>query len=224
MAGQEASPGAHFAKTNKRESTLTRNSSYRGNTATGYKRGSWQAHHIICEHALGSRSFSDDETKGFAEQCLWVSKWDLNDSDNMVGMPIRGDFRREDGIKDQNICSHANDHNTSGGYTDECKDFMQTNVWNQIKKGKNGHTTTPAGVEGALKASTAYFKAELIRRASTRAGGTIVAWTQRHDPSMASSWYEPFSMANDGAVVPRLPGAPSNIADKMVGLFQRITP
>lgn len=103
---------------------------------------------------------------------------------------------------------------------------MQTNVWNQLEKGNNGHTTTPAGVEGALKASTAYFKVGLVRRASTRAGGAIVASTKRQDPSMASRGYEPFSMANDGAVVPRLPGAgaPSNIADKMVGLFQGITP
>ncbi len=221
MAGHEAKPGKHFGDTHTKKSTLVRKSDYRANTATGYKRGTWQAHHIICEHAIGSRKFSDDETKEFGERCLWVTDWNLNDSPNMIGMPIRGDIRREDGIKDTNICSHANDHNTSGGYTDECKDYMKSKVWDKVKKGKPGHTTTPEDLSGALNAASAHFRIQLAKRAS-RKDGTMVAWTKRHEPAQAARWYIPFSMAKNGAVVPRLPGAPSNIAASMTNVFKRI--
>jgi hypothetical protein len=220
MAGNEAKPSAHFADTHERKSKLTRASSstYRGNSTTGYTRGSWQAHHILCEHAIGSRSFEDQD---FGEACLWVTDWNLNDSHNMIGMPIRADFRRENGIKDMNICSHANDHNTTGGYTEECKDFVQSNVWDKVSKGKEGHTTDPKDLSGALKATSDYFRAELGRRAS-RSGGTILAWTKRHEDDWADKWYRPFSMAIEGAIVPRRPGAVSDIASKMTYVFQRI--
>jgi hypothetical protein len=222
MAGQEASPGAHFSRTTARESTLTRASAdvYRGNSKTGYTQGDWQAHHILCEHALGSRTF-DDADQEFAEECLWVTEWDLNASPNMIGMPVRSDFRRANGAMGMNICSHANDHNTTGGYTEECKDFLQEKVWNKIKKGKKGHTTSPTDLAGVLNGASTYFRGQLTAR-SLREGGTLLAWTQRHEPGWPARWYRPFSMANDSAVVARGPGARSDIADKMVGLFQRI--
>lgn len=224
MAGQEASPGDHFAATYKRESKLTRASAstYRGNSTTGFTQGSWQAHHILCEHAIGSRSFPDSETEAFAEQCLWVTKWDLNDSHNMLGMPVRTDFRNGR-VAPMNICSHSNDHNTTNGYTSECLKFMQANVWDKIQKGKNGHTTDPSDISETLKTATDYFRGELTRRGSVRSGGTTIAWINRHEEDWADTWYIPFSMANDPFVVPREPGAKSTIAEKMTYVFRRIT-
>lgn len=222
MAGAEASPGAHFASTHTRQSTLTRASAdtYRGNSTTGYKKGDWQAHHILCEHALGSRSFKAPD-KEFAEQCLWVTKWDLNDAHNMIGMPIRSDFRREDGKMGMDICSHANDHNTPAGYTDECKDHLQTNIWDKIKKSQNGHTTKPSDISATLKAATTSFRTKLSTRAA-REGGTLHMWKERHKPANANKWYKPFSMAKNGAVVPRLPGAKTSVASAMGDIFKRI--
>lgn len=221
MAGNEASPGKHFQKTADRKSVLTRDHNvYRANTSTGYKDGSWQAHHILCEHAVGGREFKSAD-KEFAEECLWVTEWKLNDSDNMVGMPIRSDFREKDGKMGMNICSHANDHNTKDGYTDECKDHLQTEIWDKIKKSGQNHTTEAKSIQGNLNTATSYFRGQLTARA-LREGGTLLMWTKRHDPAQKTKWYVPFSMAKDSAVVPRLPGAKSNLADKMVGLFQRI--
>lgn len=219
MAGNEASPGEHFSKSHKRESKLTRASAstYRGNSTTGFTAGSWQAHHILCEHAIGSRTFEDPD---FGEACLWVTKWDLNDSHNMLGMPVRTDFRNGR-VAPLNICSHSNDHNTTGGYTTECKDFIQSNVWDKVQKGKKGHTTDPKDLSAALRATSDYFRGELTRRAH-RSGGTTLAWVNRHEDDWADTWYRPFSMAIEGAIVPRQPGAKSAIAERMYNVFQRI--
>ena len=121
-----------------------------------------------------------------------------------------------------NICSHSNDHNTTGGYTSECLNFMQSNVWDKIQKGKNGHTTDPSDISATLKTCSDYFRGELTRRAM-RSGGTTLAWINRHEEDWADKWYKPFSMAIEGAIVPREPGAQSTIAEKMTYVFRRIT-
>lgn len=225
--GREASPGAHFDRSRKRESSLTRKGRVHiDNTSVGYMDGAWQAHHILCVDAIGSRTFDNADIEDHAEACLWTTPWDINDGHNMVGMPVRVDFRDKNGKMGMNICCHANDHNTKGGYTEECTEYLKSKVWDKIKKKKNeeDHITNPTSLKAALKAASTYFRTQLTTRAK-RKEGTLVAWAKRHDPTWAwvDEWYVPFSMAQTSEVVPRLPGAKSNVADKMVGLFQRIT-
>lgn len=222
--GREANPGAHFDRTRTRESSLTRKGRVHiERTSTGYRVGAWQAHHILCVDALESRSFSDTDIEDFAEACLWTTVWDINDGHNMVGMPVRSDYKDNNGVMGMDICCHANDHNTTGGYTGECKDYLQVQVWNKIKKKKNAkdHITNPESLKAALKAATTKFRGLLNDRAE-REKGTLVAWTKRHDPGWENKWYKPFSMAKNSAVVPRQPGTKSNIATKMANIFLRI--
>lgn len=224
MAGKEASP--HAAPTPDRKSKLTRSSAYQSNTTRGYRAGSWQAHHILCEASVGARSFKPAD-KEFAEQCLWITDWDLNAKVNMVGMPIRSDFTSNNGdIRDTttglpiNICSHANDHNITNGYTDECTQHLKVKVWDTIKKSGQDHTTEAASIKALLETASTHFSGELTARA-LREGGTLLMWSKRHDKAYEHKWYYPFSMAMDSEVIPRLPGAKS-LVGAFGDIFKRI--
>ncbi len=231
MAGKEASPSDHFDLPADRKSVLTRKSYYRDNTTSGFtdartitgsldgkpaQKTCWEAHHIICEHAIGDRSFDDDAHKDYVEACLWITDWDLNNPKNMIGLPLRKAFKA--GYVAQDVCCHQNDHNTKGGYTDECKDFMQVQIWNKLKKGQKFHTTDPQDIERFLVGASRHFDNALAARAA-RNGGTAQSWAKRHDTTwpLHATWYLPLSMA--AVPVPRSPGV--NTA-AMTGVFSRI--
>lgn len=197
MASNEASP--HAAPTAKRESRLTRSSNYRQTCTAWFSPGHtpnfadlWQAHHVACDHALGGREV-DPVDREYVEQCLWITKWDLNDADNLVGMPLNKQYKRSDGTMPVNLPSHQVDHNTTRGYTDECKDWLKDNLWDTLKAGQDPHTVDPKDIAATLKACTATFKAKLVAR-GFRSGGTVAAWTTRFDAANERTWYHPFSM------------------------------
>lgn len=220
MASNEASP--HAAPTAKRLSVLTRNSVYRQTCTAWFSPGHtsdyasvWQAHHVACDHALGGRELKDEDRE-YIEQCLWITDWKLNDADNLVGMPLNKQYRDSDGKLPVNLPSHQVDHNTTRGYTDECKDWLKTNLWDTLKAGQDPHTVDPKDVAATLKLCTATFKAKLVGRGS-RSGGTIAAWTTRFDAANKDTWYHPFSMGADPEH--RSPGV---AAGALTGLFKLI--
>ena len=235
MAGAEAKPSSHFSDVGTRKSVLMRRSYYRDNTKGGFTdsrtvKGSrkgvivdktcWEAHHIICEHAIGDREFKNDPAhEDYVEACLWVTDWDLNNKKNMIGLPLRKAFKA--GFVNQKVCCHQNDHNTTRGYTEECKDFMQTEIWDKLKKGQKFHTTDPKDIADLLIGASRHFDKQLKKRAK-RNDGTVESWTKRHDTSWPKhkTWYLPLSMAKTGAVVKRSPGAKAS--DPLNGVFSRI--
>jgi hypothetical protein len=208
----------HIIKTEERKSTLWRNSSYRANTGTGFTTGVlWQAHHILCHHSVDAREFPPADV-AFAEACLWITPWDLNDGHNMIGLPLNWQYRTTDGTVPSNLPSHQVDHNTKGGYTPECTDWLKNNVWNNIKDKGKDHQANATNMQGLLKAGSDHFRAQLQKRGA-RKKGTAHCWDHRfpYPPPGASAaekasykqekkWYFPFSMAEDSKVNERQPG------------------
>ena len=104
----------HFEKPAQRKSVLVRNSSYRDNCSAGFTSGDWQAHHIACHHSVNTREI-EDEYLEYVENCLWITEWDLNASDNLIGLPVNKQYRSSNGTSPTNYCSHQVDHNTKDG-------------------------------------------------------------------------------------------------------------
>ncbi|HSP78555.1 MAG TPA: hypothetical protein VLQ93_08510, partial [Myxococcaceae bacterium] len=107
----------HIQKTRKQESTLVPVRSYPKNCTSGFKReGYWQAHHILCLVSIGKRK--DDypptppELADYLEACLWVTPWDINAGDNLIGLPTNKQYTDSDGKDPENLPSHFVDHNT----------------------------------------------------------------------------------------------------------------
>ena len=197
-----AAPAAttHFQKNAKRQSTLTRRSSrtYRKRCKAGGKGfmsgggKKWQAHHILCDHAMGGRVLPSGSEE-FIENCLWVMPWDINDPPNMYGMPLKRQYAASGGKVPLNIPAHDVDHNTRDGYTDECKKWLKDHVWDVIdSKKRNPHKVEVKALKRLVEQCTATFLARLKAR-GLRALGTYACWKMQN--KWRNHWYKPFSMA-----------------------------
>ncbi len=172
----------------------------------GYK-GVWEAHHVLsisCVNWLPKPAKKQEALK----RVLAVTKWCINNKDNMLAMPKWGhtimyytnvtadhyyivDFPSP---PFRNIPQHDFEHNTAGGYCSEVKADI-SKLWDQVAKAEKKHKESKDGIKGRLDKLSNDWKDELLRRGQ-RAGGTHKAWKKgMNKPD--SDWYLPFSMAND---------------------------
>ncbi len=207
---------------------MTRSYDYRqktidsGNGFTSDTRGTWQAHHILCNHGIAARKHLDDaERVRFLEACLKAGDWDLNNKDNLIGLPTNKQFRRIGFNSDKldKLCSHQVDHNTKKGYTKEVVDWLKEEVWDTLEIKKNEHGFEPKDIKDQLEDCTADFTQKLKDRGE-REGGTKECWGKRFKGSsdFKKKWYHPFSMAQRPN--PRNPGEVVN--GRMVRIFKKL--
>jgi hypothetical protein len=193
---------------------LWRSSNYRKACSSGFQGTYWEAHHIACNHAVEGRVIKVN--RAYVEDCLWITDWDLNDPDNLIGLPEYAQYKFSSGASPQNYCAHDVDHNTSDGYTEECKTWLKDNVWDTLNDKKKKHDVNAEAIRQQLVKCTSLFKGKLERR-GIRKGGTLVCYRNRFEPGWEDKWYYPFSMAD----LPRKrhPGTKRDL-DK---LFQQIS-
>jgi hypothetical protein len=217
----------HILDTEECKSCFVRNSTYRDQTKVEAwmkdEEVSWQAHHILCNHSVSESNMAaaiPKEDLLFAKAVLWITDWDLNNSHNMVGLPTNWQYRDSDGQTPVNLPSHQVDHNTTDGYTDECTDWLKTNVWDKIKDKGKDHQANAENMKTLLKSGTDHFLGQLQKRGiRPNRKGTAYCWSHRckkapPDATAAEKknykqepkWYSPFSMARDRHVNERSPG------------------
>jgi hypothetical protein len=191
----------HIQKTRKRESVLHKTSGYASNCGSGFqKKGYCQIHHIVCVTCISSRkSGYPADMEDYLEACLWITKWDLNDAHNLVGLPLNKQYRKSDGKTPVDQPSHQVDHNTRDGYTKEVLDYLKANVWNSLTAKKKVHDVDAATLRQQLRDASDGFRGKLEKRGKrgklgTKAGGTDVCWENRFEAPYKSIWYHPFSM------------------------------
>jgi hypothetical protein len=230
----------HILDTEDCQSCFERNSSYRDNTKQeGWMKEeevSWQAHHILCNHSVTKDNIYDaipEADRLFAEACLWITKWDLNDAHNMVGLPTNRQHRENDGKVPKNRPSHQVDHNTKDGYTEECTKWLKKKVWNKIKDKGKDHQANADNMRELLRTASDHFRGQLKKRGTRPDGkGTAHCWAHRfEDPpddwsaakkasyEHEEQWYFPFSMADDDFVNDRAPGVDW---DELVGSLKKV--
>lgn len=69
----------------------------------GYHDGMWQAHHVLpgvtLQKATIENQVKNTEKADYIENCKWITKWDLNATDNMMGLPTIWDYILAERIK-----------------------------------------------------------------------------------------------------------------------------
>jgi hypothetical protein len=172
----------------------------------------WQSHHIVCISSMASRVAKDAATKLKLEQSLYITDWNINKKPNMIGLPQRCQFRQSYGGAEAaaltnaaagatawkaatpiNKPSHNNDHNTTGGYTEEVSTYLQTNIWDKFDASKGDHNADAKWLKDQLEAASSHFQDILLARGA-RSPGTVKAWQQRF--TLTPGWEDPFSMAD----------------------------
>ncbi|MBC8145218.1 MAG: AHH domain-containing protein [bacterium] len=218
----EAKEVEHQGVLAKCESTLTKCDAkkYIANTTDGFRKPNpqgkrkkkWEAHHVICGHSMAARKTTD-----YVEKCLRITDWDINATPNMIGLPRNRQFRYSDGVTPGGFwVSHQVDHNTSDGYTEECRKELQK-MFNRITKGKDDHSSTPTNIKSELEKITTKFLDLLEERWARGPGDPKQGWDKRLD-NTCDDWYEPFSMAK----VPRerIRGTKTNVQDALKQAFE----
>jgi hypothetical protein len=168
----------------------------------------WQSHHIVCISSMASRQVNNPTTKLKLEQSLYITDWNINEKPNMIGLPMRCQYRLSYGaaedatlinpaagaaawgaVKPVNKPSHSNDHPS---YTAEVSRHLQTNIWDKFDADKGDHNADATWLKDQLEGASRHFQSVLLQRGA-RTPGTIKAWQQRF--TMGAGWVDPFSMA-----------------------------
>ncbi|RYZ43202.1 MAG: hypothetical protein EOO71_04550 [Myxococcaceae bacterium] len=191
----------HIAKTRKREIKIEPSEVYRKNCSRGFKReGYSQVHHIVCMTSMGKRRGDYPKTPptlaDYLEACLWITKWDIHASGNLIGLPRNRQYQDSDGKIPVNLPSHDRDHTSKDGYVSEVSQYFQENVWCSLTAKKEVHDVDAAKLKQELEAASDEFHSRLLRRGA-RQGGTQACWGQRFDAARKRTWYHPFSMAKN---------------------------
>jgi hypothetical protein len=159
-----------------------------------------QIHHILCEHAILDIEPDNDssgEKREYIDACLCIADYDLNNVDNLRGLPLKSAYVKSQGTIPQNLPCHNVDHNTVDGYTNEVKEWLHNNIWNTLIDQRKKHETSAKVIVAQLNTCTTTFKGVLTKRGKrgVKPGGTLINWQNRFDPKNEDTWYEPFSMA-----------------------------
>jgi len=206
----------------------------------------FEAHHTVCVACVTEFIALDPNIGKIVKETDWC----VNEKLNMFAMPLWGHTIKyyanmfEDVALDDldaklqagklfktnlpplfaNIPQHDYDHNSSKGYKQEVDGKLRKLAMQVAKTAKKNHEAAVTQLKSDLDTLSTYFKGELVRRGSTRCGGTHNAWkTGMKDPS--SNWYEPFSMANDGCADPRpfpVSGGKSKVLAKLRALLEAL--
>ncbi len=167
----------------------------------------WQSHHILPVSAVADAHIaaSDPTNKEYIIECLCISDWNVNASANVIGLDTKWPYQLYPFNKSlpDNLPSHLIDHDM---YTEESYEYMEANVWDELKDRRQIHKLAASSIVAELNAATDYFKGELTDRGN-RNGGTLQCFQNRFLPGMESTWYFPFSMS--ASPRKRNPGIPN---------------
>lgn len=220
---------SHFRKTAKNHaSVLERKGNYQATckakaTNAGFNSSQErrsEVHHVVCEHSIELRFqyYPDDkEAVKYIENCLWITPWDINNADNLIGLPRNRRFRVDwAGTSDETQWtpvehpSHQVDHNTATGYTKEVSKYLRKNIWTKLQAKKNEpHEVGVELIKEQLQAASTWYLGQLDIRGK-RPPGKVEGWRNRYEDSFRATWFIPFSM---GLVpTPRNPGAKGSVA------------
>jgi hypothetical protein len=193
--------------------TLERSNNFQSKCSKGCTTGrNKQIHHILPCTTLNLRKADITEArKDYAQRCLNTTKWDINASDNLIGLPLKPRYKKSNGKNPVNLPCHDVDH---GPYIDQCRQYLKTNIWNKLNKKKKAHKLDVKTILSELKTATTFHEGKL-RAIGILNGGTMISWQKRLEPGWLNKWYKPFSMVTNST--PRRP--PGN-TDKLSNLFK----
>ena len=181
----------------------------------GYRPGSekfTQIHHIVCIASMFDSTISgfvtDKEQMKWIKECLKLTKWNINDARNTIGLPLK----RAIALKPVTVTAingkgkvsaewgdlpcHMVDHNPR--YTQSVSKRLNPQVWQQLLRNRKKCTDCKKeclfvadSAKDLLETESDYWRKELKKRGESNEG-TARCWKDRAD--LPKIWFIPFSM------------------------------
>jgi hypothetical protein len=191
------------------------------NGSKGYTKTHSQIHHIVCITCMQDAKIADTVTNKkdleFIRKCLKITKWDINEKPNTIGLPLTPAYYRDWSKGWDGFPCHQVDHDL---YYADVSGILYSNVWEPLLIEREECNIDEKACATELNNVSSFFEGEL----KTRGKGTLHCWENRDKPALENSWYIPFSMAI--LSTPRKRKPPPDLSEaikkKMKQLFQAI--
>ena len=198
--------------------------------ASGFKINVLEVHHALCVHACSDSTFpttiTSDEKK-FIYACFAISKWDINASGNVIGLPKKWAY-----VLDSNGSTgwdgypcHQVDHDL---YLKAVEVYVTDKIWKKVKKAKKKEDCeklTGDNISSKFVQGSKDWKAFLKTRGQ-KYGGTKACLRYclegMPDAILDKNWHIPFSMAPDGKARHRAKPRPHRVLKRLGLLIQAI--
>jgi A nuclease family of the HNH/ENDO VII superfamily with conserved AHH len=179
-----------------------------------------QVHHIVCVTSMADGTiakFLDQDDLEKIRKCLAKTNWDINDTPNVVGLPLKRAFVDKQAPADwDGWPCHQVDH---PGYTDRVSVRLNDEVWQNCLDNMKNCDDGAEIIASALNAESQYWLSNELRGRPTKA-----AWEGRFNPDGSGNplWFWPFSM-NLANPSPRKPPPNwSNFSESMISLLSEL--
>lgn len=187
-------------------------------------------HHILPVEALQDPNIKPQSHLEFINQCMAITKWDINESPNMHGLPTKKPLEDADryssplplsftdsaklalskkAIRDAaagkfgalpNLPCHKFEHPS---YSTEVMNYLKKRVWEPLCEGIKPCEVNPKNLRKALNGASKRWRGWLVERGE-EGKGAAYCWINRwDDPAIEHTWYRPLSMAPEPRACPR---------------------
>jgi hypothetical protein len=191
-----------------------------------------EVHHVLCVHSLTDATISalmqnDGTQLERIKDCLNLTKWNINDDHNTVGLPKKTAFYKYASSSGWGEWPcHQVDHNVNGGYTEEVSGFLKTNVWDTVEETSKGCKFKAKSFEQLLK-DCSQFWYDFLESRGKEDGGTAYYWDNRFGiadgtKKAANKWYYPFSMHPNTPTPRKPPPDPKKASERLKQLLKAI--
>jgi hypothetical protein len=184
----------------------------------------YQAHHVLCVASVTKFIGKKKEIQPIVKQ----TKWCINESFNMLAMPMWGTINKFYTAQIRvssvaaappfaNIPVHSYDH---GLYQDELDTDLMA-LADKVQNSKKKHENAAKTLKGDLNSLASRYKNKKLLARGKRGKKTHQEWLQGLAGTPSKTWYMPFSMAD--APEPRtFPARRKSVMEKVAKLIKSL--
>ncbi|MCA9199227.1 MAG: hypothetical protein KDA87_16895 [Planctomycetales bacterium] len=188
-------------------------------------------HHILPIETISDGAIVPADKLDFFHNCMAITEWDINDADNLIGLPTRSVFEAAErtgaaksdehasswmsGLRNvsaqlgmrgtlPDLPCHEIEHNPD--YNDGVISYLEKQVWQPLAKQQSDCNIDPKSIRSQLCKASKHWRSFLENRGKEH-GGASRCWHKRNETGFKHIWYIPFSM-NPGTPRPVPPPPP----------------
>ena len=200
----------------------------RANCSTGYAfthggKAARQSeyHHILPVETIQDASIEPSDELDFFHNCMAMTTWDINESENLIGLPTKIPYLEFDRDPDRNVARssdrtankfHSQIRNLAAAlgafgtipdlpchkndhprYNEDLILYIQRNVWQVLQIERQKCKIQGKSILKELRSASSHWRKFLVNRGADH-GGAAHCWENREKPEYAEYWFIPLSL------------------------------